>query len=212
MKKPQNLFILAYIGSASSAKSLGVAHAEAAFRKAFENDENILWFFGREAATILLESNPDTDNTAISFQFLVINFQLLEYEKAVDLAYRNPDKLVVYVTDRSMLDGIVYVPVEWQKCIGFDQFVPIYDAFLFFDFDAKYIKDAKANNEFRKEETKEAFIELANKTAALYLNSGLIPKDKVSVVPCRDSLDDKLEFASRLAIKLVKERKEAFCN
>lgn len=72
MKKPQNLFILAYIGSASSAKSLGVAHAETALRKSFEEDKNILWFFGKEAATILLESNPDMDNTAISFQFTVI--------------------------------------------------------------------------------------------------------------------------------------------
>lgn len=186
--KPKNFYTFSLVGGAHSGKSYCLSYCEKHLPEHFLNTDGrkITIFFAKEEATKILQNDPSLDNTTLHFQFLVIAGQLEAIHKATQYAESHTDELVIFISDRSTVDGQIYLQPEECGAIGWNYMEGLYDHFFLFDC---YINDnVRAGNELRRESSINDLLLLSQKTKDLYIRKYA---DKISIIKNFSSIEEK---------------------
>lgn len=216
MKRPKNLYHISLVGGAFSGKSSCLAYCEKHLAEHFQNSERkVTIFFAQEEATKQIKLNPSIDNTTLHFQFMVLSGQLASFHQASVYAEQHPNEVVFLISDRSALEGRIYLKAEDLDAIGWNYMCDLYDHFFFFDSYLDHCKnlfslDFASGNVYRKETSAIDLIQLANKTKSFYLGSGMVDPEKITIIRSYNSIVEKQQFVEDLIIKyILKTIKEA---
>ena len=211
MNRPQNLYHISFVGGAFSGKSSCLSYCEKHLADHFpDTDRKVTLFFAKEEATEIIKKNPTIDNTTLHFQFMVLSGQLAQLYKAQVYAEQHPDEAVFLISDRSAIDGMIYLTNEEQRAIGWDYMCNLYDQFFLFDCCLDHFKsfvssDCKKGNAYRKETSAIDLIHLAEKTKSFYLGASMVDAEKVTVIHSFDSVEAKQIFVHDLLIESIRK-------
>ena len=199
---PKNMLHIGFTGGPFCGKTKTFSAIQKEFANIYK-DSNIEFLYAPEAATAILEEDPSLSNKGLSFQLKVMNHQMTSIEKAIEFAIENPEKLCILISDRTILDGLMYLTEEECRLFNFDLLSKYYTRVVCFDFHSSFLRDAQArgSNKVRKEQSAEEFQVLADK---LYEIAKLdwLTKKVLWVNPC-DTLQRKQEYVRDMLIDWV---------
>lgn len=196
MKKNNNLTIAALVGSVLSGKTSIFNY----IKSHYSDTDDTIFLFGEEAATAIFNEHADADNTTASFQFMVMSKQIDAIEKAVKIAEENPDKQIILIVDRSMIDAFIYTPANYMAIFSPEFIYSVYDVIFFLESAVNYIGNTKEGNMHRRENRAE-ILENQKKSYEVYSK-----KNNVHVIPAFEDINDRIklfdeEFKNILGIK-----------
>lgn len=214
MNRPKNLYHISFVGASFSGKSTCLSYCEKHLAEHFQNsDHKVAVFFAQEEATKQIKHNPSIDNTTLHFQLMVLSGQLAALHKASMYAEQHPNEVVFLISDRSAIDGMIYLKSEDLDAIGWNYMCDLYDHFFLFDCYIDHCKnlfssDLTVGNVYRKETSVTDLIQLANKTKSFYLGSGMVDPEKITMIRSYGSIEEKQNFVHNLLIEYIRKTTE----
>lgn len=205
MNLPSNFYHYAFVGGPHTGKSQSLKVVYHELLTNFTHPTDIRVFYCAESATRILTDRPDRDNTTLSFQFEVIAGQLEAIEKAIDFAGANPKVVTLLLSDRALLDGLIFLPKEAHSYINWGEFTSLYTRLFIFDFHPIFLKDSAApnSNAVRKENSENELARLSDRTFEVYAESGLIPRERITIIPCFDTLQQKTAYVTEVVMSTL---------